>query len=91
MLEILIGYIIVATSIGITSYIMLFTKIIRLYEEVIEKRSIYNHWITKLLFIVMATVAAPYFMIVLLSNNNDEFIRSFTVGLLEKTIEEDDD
>lgn len=83
-------YLLVALAIGCTSYITLYRPATELLQEILEQKTFYNTWSGSLLWIILSSIAAPFLFIVLISNDNESFIRALASTLANKYIEEDE-
>jgi hypothetical protein len=59
-----------------------------LLEQIIDKRTIYNGISGFLIWNSLAIIIAPWILLVLLSNNNQDFIENMAVSIAESMIDE---
>ena len=77
-------YTIIATSLSLTSYFMLYKPAIELVEEIVDKKTVYSGIKGLLLWNILTFPLIPYTGYILLDNDNEDFIESFAVSLAEK-------
>ena len=82
-------YLLVILAIGCTSYVTLYRPAIQLLHEILEQKTFYSGWISSILWIILASIGAPFILIALISNDNDKFINALAVTLADKYIEDD--
>jgi len=84
-------YLIVAVALAGTSYITIYRPSMELLEEILEQKvPRFSGWLGTTLWLLIAFVAAPWTAIVLISNDNNEFIENLAVKLATDIIEEED-
>lgn len=86
---ILLMYLIIALSTGITSYIRLYRPAVRLVDEILEYKTIYGGILGSLLWVGIGTLIAPWILLVLFGTDNQSFISNFAAGLIEKQLEDE--
>lgn len=87
---VLIGYLIVALSLSITSYITLFRPSVDLLEDIIGFKTNYRGIQAFLTWIFFATLSAPWVLLILLSNNNKEIVEKIAIDLAEDYLDDDE-
>jgi len=84
-------YIVASAALAGTSYINLYRPAIRLLEEIMgEEVTRYSGWLGITIWLMMAFILSPLTLLLLLSNDNDEFIEKFAVSIASNLIEEDE-
>lgn len=83
------GYLIVAISLAITGYIVLYRPSILLLEEILEKPTPYGGLMGIILFLIIGFICAPVLLIILLKNDNDKFIYDLATRFYEAETDEE--
>lgn len=86
----LIGYLIVALSLSLTSYITIFKPSIDLLEDIVGEKTSYSGIFAFLIWTVLGTLCAPWLLVILLSNNNTTIAEKIAVDLAEGYLEDDE-
>ena len=82
-------YAIIALSLGWTSYLNIFRPAISLLEEITEEKSNYGGIFGFILWTFFASLGAPITLIVLLNNDNEQFIQLLAAKLAEEKLEDE--
>ena len=69
----------------------IFVPSIKLLEEIVDEKTFYSGIKGFLLWNIMATFAAPWTLIILLSNNNKKRSETFAITLADTLLEDDED
>jgi len=84
-------YGIISLALAGTSYLTLYIPGIELAEEILDERlPLQRGWIGTSLWFILSTLISPWTAIVLLSNNNEDFIEKFAVALADNIIKKED-
>ena len=84
----LIIYLLVALSIGLTSYLTIYRPSIELYEEVSEDfSSVQRGIIFQLFWILLATALAPIIGMILLKGKNTKYIKNLALYWIGEDVE----
>jgi Trk-type K+ transport system membrane component len=83
-------YLLVAIALAGTSYFNLYRPGIQLLEEIIDQKTVYSTFWCALVWLVIALIMAPFIAIVLLVNDNNEFIHSLALKLASRFEEEEE-
>lgn len=83
-------YGVVATAIAGTSYFTLYRPSIALTEEIVgEELPLHSGWVGITIWFLLSGIVAPWTALLLLKNDNEEFIESFAVSLADRLIEDE--
>ena len=84
-------YIVVAAALAGTSYWNLYRPAIQLLEEIVDQDvPRYSGWMGTIMWFLISFTVAPITAVLLLSNDNEEFIEKLAVSLADG-IEEDEE
>ena len=82
-------YLLVALAIAGTSYFLLYRPSISLFKELADKeKTIYGGLTGFVIWMMVATVFAPWAGLLLLKNNNEGIIEQFALNLVHREIDE---
>jgi len=85
-------YLVISAALAGTSYINLYRPAIQLLEEILDdKAPIYSNWVGMSMWLIMSFIVAPFTAVLLLSNDNEEFIEKLAVSLADKVIKNKED
>ena len=88
-MDILILYLLVAISTGLTSYITIYRPALYLYEEITEDySSIQSKILYKLVWTATSVIIAPIVAALLLRGQNEKYIKEMTLYWLEEDVDE---
>lgn len=84
-------YVVIAIALAGTSYWNLYRPAIELLEEIVDKDvRRYSGWFGTIMWLTISFTVAPVTAILLLSNDNNEFIENLAVSLANGITEEDE-
>ena len=85
-------YILIALALAGTSYWNLYRPTIDLLEEILgERPPIYGGWFGAIMWMIISFVLAPVTAFLLLSNNNNLFIKKLAISLYNNIVEDSEE
>ena len=90
ILTISLAYLVVAITVSLTGYFVIYRPSMAIVHEVLERKPVGGIF-GFLIWTTITTVLAPWLTFLLLTNDNESVIRSFSLGMIERNLEEEDE